>query len=212
MLSAAYVGVMHEKEGQMNEALIEELNGLKQRDIETREKLLKMGRLYGSYDEEMKRVHVENAEALNRFVSVHGWPGISMVGLEGCRAAWLVAQHAIGTPALQRRFLQELEKASRAGEAPAKLAAFLSDRIRFNEGKPQVYGTVRDWNENGELDCEVEDPEHVDELRASAGLPPFAESLAEHREEVEAEGGKAPVDIESYREAGTLWAKQVGWR
>ena len=196
----------------MNQALIAELNGLKQRDNETREKLLKKERLYGSYDEEMQRVHVENAKALNRIVSVHGWPGVSMVGLEGCRAAWLIAQHSICTPALQRRFLEALEKASRAGEAPAKLVAFLSDRIRFNEGKPQVYGTVLDWNENGELGCEVEDPGHVDELRASVGLPPFAESLAEHREEVEAEGGKAPVDIESYREAGAQWAKQVGWR
>lgn len=196
----------------MNEALIAELIGLNQRDVETRENLLKKERLYGSYDEEMQRVHVANAEALDRIVSVHGWPGISLVGIEGCRMAWLVAQHAICTPVLQRRFLQELEKASSVGEAPAKLVAFLSDRIRFNEGKPQVFGTVLDWNENGELGCEVEDPEHVDELRASVGLPPFAESLTEHREEVEAEGGKAPVDYESYREAGTRWAKQVGWR
>ncbi len=196
----------------MNEALIAELDSLKQRDIKTREKLLKNGRLYGSYDQEMQQVHTENAEALNRIVSVYGWPGISMVGLEGCRSAWFVAQHSICSPALQRYFLVELEKASRMGEAPPKLAAFLSDRIRFNEGKPQVYGTVLDWNENGELGCEVENPEHVDELRASVGLPSFAESLAKHSEEVAAEGGKAPVDFDSYREAGTRWAQQVGWR
>lgn len=196
----------------MNEALLTKLNSLKKRDVETRERLLKEGRLFGTYDEEMQRVHVENAEILDRIVSVHGWPGISIVGLEGCRAAWLVAQHAICTPSLQKRFLQELDKSVTSNEAPAKLAAFLSDRIRFNEGLPQVYGTVLDWNESGELDCEVEDPERVDELRASVGLPPFFESLAEHRKEVEAEGGKAPLDFQSYREAGTQWAKQVGWR
>jgi hypothetical protein len=105
-----------------------------------------------------------------------------------------------------------LETAVASGEAPVKLAAFLSDRIRFNQGKPQVYGTVLDWNASGELGCEVEDPEHIDELRASAGLPPFEESLGEHRKAVEAEGGKAPVDFESYREAAIQWAKQVGWR
>lgn len=203
---------MHEKEVPVNDALIAELNDLKQRDVETRERLLEEGRLYGSYDEEMQRIHVENAEALNHIVSVHGWPGVALVGLGGCRAAWFVAQHSICTPTLQRRFLQDLEKASGAGDAPAKLGAFLSDRIRFNEGKPQVYGTVLDWNESGELGCEIENPERVDELRASVGLPPFAESLAEHRKEVKAEGGKAPVDFESYREAGTQWAKQVGWR
>jgi hypothetical protein len=192
--------------------LIAELQGLKQRDVETRERLLKEGRLYGSYDEEMQRVHVENANALDSIVSVHGWPGISMVGLEGCRTAWFIAQHAICTPALQRKFLRELEAAAESGEAPAKLVAFLTDRIWFNEGKPQVYGTVLDWNEHGELGCELEDRESVDELRKSVGLPSFEQTLLEHRKEVEAEGGKAPVDFESYREAATQWAKQVGWR
>lgn len=205
-------GVMYEKEHPMNDALAAELKSLKQRDIETRERLLKEGKLYGSYDDEMQRVHIENAKALDHIISVHGWPGVSMVGLEGCRMAWFVAQHAICTPALQRRFLQVLEKAAASGEAPKNLMAYLSDRVRFNEGKLQLYGTVLDWNANGELGCEVEDPEHVDELRASVGLPPLAESLAEHTKEVEAEGGKAPDDFESYKSAATRWAKQVGWR
>ena len=196
----------------MNEELIAKLDGLKQRDVATRERLLEEGRLYRSYDEEMQRVHVENAEALEQILSVYGWPGISKVGLEGCRTAWFVAQHSICTPALQRHFLRELEKAAASGEAPAKLAAFLTDRVRFNEGKPQVYGTVFDWNEMGELGCEVEDPEHVDELRAPVDLPPLAESLAEHRKGVEAEGGKAPLDFQSYKEVASRWAKQVGWR
>ena len=196
----------------MKEALIAELNNLKQRDVVTRERLLKAGRLYGFYDDEMQRVHIENAEALDHILSIHGWPGISMVGLEGCRTAWFVAQHSICTPVLQRRFLRALEKAAASGEAPKKLAAFLTDRVRFNEGEPQVYGTVLDWNERGELDCEVAEPEHIDELRASVGLPPFAESLAQHRKEVEAEGGSAPENFKSYKEAATRWAKQVGWR
>ncbi|HOP41362.1 MAG TPA: hypothetical protein PLI53_09990, partial [Geobacteraceae bacterium] len=72
---------MYEKEHPMNDALAAELKSLKQRDIETRERLLKEGKLYGFYDDEMQRVHIENAKALDHIISVHGWPGVSMVGL-----------------------------------------------------------------------------------------------------------------------------------
>ena len=196
----------------MNTELLAKLESLKQRDIYTRHRLMKEGRLYGRYDEEMQRVHVENAEALEEIIAAHGWPGISKVGLEGGRAAWLVAQHAICTPDLQKGFLRLLKEAAEAGEAPMKQTAFLTDRIRFNEGKPQVYGTVLDWDENGELGCEVEDPDGVDVRRAAVGLPPFEESLREHRKAVEAEGGKPPGDFEAYRQAGDAWARSVGWR
>ena len=196
----------------MDKGLLAELESLKQRDVETRERLLGEGRLYGAYDEEMQQVHTENATALAGIVAVHGWPGISKAGLAGCRAAWLIAQHAICTPALQKGFLVALAEAADAGDAPMKQVALLTDRIRFNEGKPQVYGTVLDWDENGELSCEVEDPEHVDSRRAAVGLPPFHEALRDHREEVAAEGGRPPADFKAYREAAARWARQVGWR
>ena len=196
----------------INEGLIAELHSLKQRDVETRQRLLNNGRLYGSYDEEMQRVQVENAHALDRIVSVHGWPGISMVGLQGCRAAWFIAQHAVCIPALQRRLLRALEVAVESADAPAKQAAYLTDRVRFNEGKPQIYGTVFQWNERRELSCERDEPEGVDELRASVGLPVFQQSLLEHRKEIAAEGGKAPMDFQAYRKAASQWAKRIGRR
>ena len=195
----------------MSEGIFVELEKLQQRDVDTREKLLRENRLYGTYDEEIQRVHRENAVALASIVESHGWPGISKVGLDGCRLAWLIAQHSICTPELQRGFLLALEDAAKSGDVPKKQVALLTDRIRFNEGKPQIYGTVLDWNEHGELNCDVEDPEHIDFRRLAVGLQPFAQSLKEHREEVTAEGGKPPANFKIYKEAATLWAKQVGW-
>ena len=196
----------------MDIELLEHLERLKQRDIDTRAKLLREGRLYGRYEQKMQDVHRENAYALDEIISTHGWPSVSKVGVEGSRATWLIAQHAICTPELQRKFLRHLSKAAEAGDSPIKQVAFLTDRIRFNEGKPQVYGTVLDWNENGELTCELENPEKVDELREQVGLPPFEQTLQEHRKEVEAEGGNPPENYETYRQAGSDWAKSVGWR
>lgn len=195
----------------MNRKLIEQLQDLKNKDLDTRSRLLKEGRLFGGYAQEMQGVHRHNAYALNEILSTHGWPGVSAVGVEGSRAAWLIAQHAICTPNLQRKFLKHLTQAVEIGDAPMKQVGFLTDRIRYNEGKPQVYGTVLDWNENGDLTCEFEEQDKVDELRAEVGLPPFEQACEEHRQQMAAEGGKLPKDHEAYKHAACEWAESVGW-
>ena len=196
----------------MNEALFEKLRGLEQRDSETRERLLKENHLFGTYDEEMQRVHIENAVDLDSIVKTYGWPGISEVGIDGCRLAWVIAQHSICTPELQKGFLRAMDEAAKVGNVPKQQVAMLTDRIRFNEGRAQLYGTVLDWNSLGELNCEVEDPENVDARRASVGLEPLREALEEHRRAIAAEGGKPPENFEAYKEGANLWAKKVGWR
>ena len=196
----------------VNQELLLQLETLKTRDTAMREELLQEGRLYGKYEQTMQNIHKENAKALDKIISIHGWPGISKVGLKGSRTAWLIAQHAICTPDLQRKFFQCLSEASKIGDVPKRQVALLMDRIRFNEGRAQVYGTVLDWNEKGEFSCELEDPENIDTLRAEAGLPPFLQSQQKHLMEVEAEGGKMPEDFKAYKEAYFQWAKSVGWQ
>lgn len=195
----------------MNRQLLNALLTLKERDTNTRSRLIKEGKLYGDYAPEMQQVHQENAVELDRLISEYGWPRISLVGLEGCRAAWLIAQHSICTPELQRKFLTILAKASESGDAPKPQVAYLTDRIRFNENKPQVYGTVLDWNEKGELSCEVEDPDNLDARRKEMGLPPYQEELEKHKLEVESEGGHPPTDFMEYKLKAREWAKSVGW-
>jgi hypothetical protein len=195
----------------VNQDLLDQLLALRQRDIDTRNRLLASGRLYGDYAEDMQQVHRENAEALARIIAVHGWPGHTLVGAEGARAAWLVAQHAICTPALQRGFLARLETAVACGEATPRQLAYLTDRIRFNEERPQRYGLVLDWDADGELNCTVEDPEQLDERRASVGLPPFAADLVQYRQAVAADGGHCPDDFAAYKARRHEWARRVGW-
>ena len=195
----------------MNRQVFDELLALKQRDTDMRSRLLQEGKLYGDYAPEMQQVHRENAKRLNEIIAKHGWPGVSLVGLEGCRAAWLIAQHSICTPDLQRKFLALLAKAAEDGDAPKTQVAFLTDRIRYNESKPQVYGTVLDWNERGELSCEVEDPANLDVRRKEVGLAPYQDDLERHRNEVKLEGGKPPEDFAEYKRKGHEWARSVGW-
>ncbi|HHH45270.1 MAG TPA: hypothetical protein ENK49_14145 [Gammaproteobacteria bacterium] len=196
----------------MDEALVEQLARLNERDIRTRNRLLGEGRLYGQYDQELRDIHTENAHALDEIVAIHGWPTITKAGIEGTRLAWLVAQHAICTPDLQRKFYRLLSEAAGKGDAPERQVALLADRIRFNEGRPQIYGTVLDWNEQGEFTCELEDPETVDERRGAVGLPPFEQARAEQEQEVRSEGGQPPEDYEAHKNGVDAWAKSTGWR
>lgn len=196
----------------MNKSIAQKLEKLKQRDIQKRSQLISENRLYGAYDPEMQKVHIENAIALDKIVSEYGWTGISLVGLQGCQTAWLIAQHSICTPDLQRKFLEAMTEAAAKGDVPKRQVAMLADRIRFNEGRPQIYGTVLDWDKNGVLGCEIEGIDRVDLLRKEVGLPPLQESIESNAKAVEAEGGKPPKDFIAYRQNFLHWAKKVGWQ
>jgi hypothetical protein len=94
---------------------------------------------------------------------------------------------------------------------PALQVATLTDRVRACECKPQIYGTVLDWDKNGELSCDVEDQANLDARRRQVGLPAFAVDLASHLKEVAAEGGNPPRDFDEAKRRRLEWSKRVGW-
>ncbi|MCK2220370.1 hypothetical protein MF672_042195 [Actinomadura sp. ATCC 31491] len=125
---------------------------------------------------EWTRVDTENSAFLKRVVAEHGWPGRDLVGEDGAHAAWLLAQHAGHDLEFQRRCLSLLREAVERGQATAREYAYLLDRVRVREDRPQVYGTqYRHFPDGGFGPHPVEDPERLDERRAEAGLEPHAE-------------------------------------
>jgi hypothetical protein len=69
-----------------------------------------------------------------------------------------------------------------AGDASARDQAYLEDRVRVHSGEPQLYGTQFMYD-NDELKPQpIEDPDNLDQRRATVGLGPFAEYEAQmHR-------------------------------
>jgi len=92
-----HAGTSNSAEENVNGQLLDELLAMARRDTDMRAHLLQAGKLYGEYADEMQQIHEENAKRLSEIVDRHGWPGVSIVGLEGC-AAWLIAQHSNCTP------------------------------------------------------------------------------------------------------------------
>jgi hypothetical protein len=191
----------------------EELLGLASEETRVREELAGDGSLYEGYHPRMEEVHRRKAERLREIMKQVGWPGVSLVGEDGERAAWLILQHAIGEPAFQRRGLEVLSKAAGRGEAPVVQVAMLEDRIRTCEGRGQRYGTQFDWDEHGEMSpVPIEEPEGVNERRREVELPPLEGQIRRMREQVAANGGRAPMDWAMRREEMEAWCRAVGWR
>ncbi len=186
---------------------------MERRDREVRAELVQSGELLDRYHPQMEAVHCENGRRLEEILDEHGWPGRSLVGEDGAEAAWLVAQHAIGMPALMRRASDLLERGIALGEAENWMHAYMDDRIRTFEGRPQRYGTQFDWDAKGHMrPLPIEDPDGVDERRSSVGLESIAERLAKMENHAGAEGEARPADPEERRREFEAWLSRVGWR
>lgn len=128
-------------------------------------------------DQEQRLRELTRAGAtwLKQVIATHGWPGTTLVGVEAAAAASRLVQHLVDELAFQRDCLERLHAAAATGEVPWREVAYLTDTIRLNEGRPQVYAT-KFRKQDGRLVPEpVEDAEHVDDRRAAMGLQPLAE-------------------------------------
>ena len=119
---------------------------------------------------------------LKEIVDQYGWPGKSLVGEDGANAAWLLVQHATQDPKFMKHSRSLMKRAVEKGEASPKDYAYLLDRVRLQDGKPQLYGTQFVQDSKGRLVLQpLKDPEDVDERRRKVGLMPLAQYEAELR-------------------------------
>ncbi len=121
-------------------------------------------------------VLAENTDWLKRIVADKGWPGISLVGEDGAKAAFLIAQHSDTDPTFQAQVLPLLQAALARHDAAPEDVALLTDRVLLAQGKPQLYGSQFKNNDDGSMSLKpVEDEANLDERRRRMGLVPLAE-------------------------------------
>lgn len=122
-------------------------------------------------------------DRLMEIIAVHGWPTFALVGEDAEDAAWAIAQHSDPDPAAQRCALGHLRVAVDAGQGSPGNVAYLEDRVHAGAGQPQRYGTQVACTADGPAPgTPLIEPDRIDELRASVGLPPFDDYLAEMTE------------------------------
>jgi len=121
-----------------------------------------------------REIDEANMKRLEQIVKENGWPGVSLVGAEASRAAFLIVQHA--EPIYQEKYLPLLRDAAAKKDIVASELAMLEDRVLMSQNKKQIYGTqlkVNPATKKREL-WPIEDEANVDARRASVGLMPLA--------------------------------------
>lgn len=151
----------------MDTALAAEIQIMADEEQELRRKV-------AALHKDLAAVDQRNTQRLREIVDEIGWPTRSKVGDKAEHLAWLIVQHADRDLAFQRRCLALMEDEPPDEVCPRHLA-YLEDRIRVAEGRPQRFGTQLTMTPQG-LDAKsLEDPAHVDDRRRRVGLEPLAD-------------------------------------
>jgi hypothetical protein len=120
----------------------------------------------------LKRANEFHRARLKAIIAAHGWPTITMVGEDGSKAAWILAQHSDVEPAFQREVIARMEPLLATKEVTPTWYAYLYDRLH----SPQRYGTQGGCKDRGVwAPREIEDPDHVEQRRAAMGMNKLSE-------------------------------------
>lgn len=113
---------------------------------------------------------------LKSILEVSAFPTDEQFGKGTVRSLFLLTQHADEDVELQEKILAKFK--ANPDVLPATSIALLTDRVKVNQGQPQVYGSQLECVEGGYRPKPVENYEEVDARRATVGLEPIADYIA----------------------------------
>jgi hypothetical protein len=129
----------------------------------------------GSLWDKQSAIDHSNMIFVAKIFDEKGYPGTSIVGKETSSAAWYVLQHSQEIP----KYFPLIKAAGEADELSMRAVAMMEDRYLMEQDKPQKYGTQGSNRPNtGEFIWPIENPEAVNELRASIGYTMTIEEYA----------------------------------
>ncbi|MCW3466148.1 DUF6624 domain-containing protein [Chitinophaga nivalis] len=173
-------------EATLNKPLVATLATIHEDDQHYRLQLNDIVKKYGTQSPEYKNQWVlikekdsANLVKINSILDQYGWQGPEKIGFQGSQTLFLVIQHA--DIATQLKYLPLLQQAVKNGQSLPSNLALLEDRTRLRQGKKQRYGSqITIDNKSGQSYVQpLEDPDHVDERRATVGLAPMATYLSQ---------------------------------
>jgi len=125
---------------------------------------------------EIKPIDEANLEALLAMLPPEGWFPISRYGKEGSAAAFLIVQHS--DISQWSRFVPVLQRLAAAGEVRGGDYALMYDRLALHQGRAQRYGSQMTCKAGKYVPDYLEEPDRIDERRATLGMTPYKEYLA----------------------------------
>ena len=191
----------------MDESLEKALLELESRAQAVRSELISAGEINEAFHPRLEEINRSNTSRLRQIIAVFGWPGVTLVGDKGARAAWRVALYSYVEPEFMRQCRDLIDRASHNGDVPRWQFAMIDDRIRVYEGKPQRYGTQLRHGPNGVEPHPLENEARINSMRTQAGLPLMAQTLSQARAQP-----PPPPQVIAARDAAELaFRRHVGW-
>jgi hypothetical protein len=191
----------------MDESLEKALLDMVARAQALRAELIAAGEINETHHPRLDELNRANSSRLRQMIAVFGWPGLALVGEQGARAAWRLALHSYAEPEFMRQCRDLIDRATERDDAPRWQFAIIDDRIRVYEGRPQQYGTQLRHGPQGLEPHPIENEARVNSMRAQAGLPILAQTLAQARAQP-----LAPSHVVAARDAAELeFRRNVGW-
>ena len=133
-----------------------------------------MGPPWPGFFAEKAALQLARASRCQEIMDTYGLPTPARVGPEVASDFWVLVQHADEAVDLQVQVLDAIERGPADAYDPAE-RAYLTDRVRINTGRPQLFGTQMDYdNKVGRAYPKpLEDPANVDQRRTGAGMEPL---------------------------------------
>ena len=130
------------------------------------------------FDERKSKVYEDHTARIMEIFKEIGYPSATLVGEEASEAFWLLVQHSDSKPMFQEEVLLAMKPVVLAGEASNESLALLTDRVRINTDRPQLYGTQVEFDVSlgRATPKQLEEPRMVDRRRAEVGLGPLWEA------------------------------------
>ncbi len=153
----------------MNTSIILEFENIFDRDQEGI-KSFREGKISSS---DLSRMQNDQFNEVKSLIEVNGFPFINTSSQKAYKAAFLAIQHSGDVEHMREVLNLFMEKDD--SQIVRGDIAFLADKIRVLEKKPQLYGTQFRKEDGGVFFFEIEDEKNIDVRRAQLGLSPFKE-------------------------------------
>lgn len=123
---------------------------------------------------------IKNTIVVKKYFEEYGFPGIKENGKDTTLHFWLLVQHSDYDVDFQNQVLKAMEKDLATKNVTLSEYAYLYDRVKKNQNKPQLYGTQMVWDSHGvHIPYNLESPENVNERRKAMGLNSIEDYLKE---------------------------------
>lgn len=126
-------------------------------------------------------IDVTSTAYMKTVLDTYDWVDSHRFGGRISAHAWLLVQHADRDPAFQALALERMTPYLDNNGVSKSNYAYLFDRVAVNHDRKQRYGTQPTWEctDNGLVLAPLENPESVNERRATMGMGRVEDSLAE---------------------------------